>query len=359
MRLRRLSDRLWPATLILTAIFAFSVQTLSQQNESDPKRAAEVEQAIRDFYKAFVQGDHSAVDGFIIDQGFNYAADYHASSGTVVKAQLNQSMDAMKMGSQYSFELSNFTYAFFGSDVAATNYRLAMKSLTDPNDVTMEQVTDTLVRRNGKWRILAEHTSPVRKPLEPIIAGLPIGWQRTPESFADRYTISVDTVAKHSGQASASLKHTCGDVDDNTWAGLGQAIAAEEYRGKRVRLTAWLKTLDAGSALLWMRIDGDRHVLAFDNMINRLVTGTTDWKMYSLVLDVPAEAKNIWIGASLIGRGQSWVDDFKLEVVDDSVASTNSLSTEEAKEYQPTLAKNSKETNKHPINLGFEDGAVH
>ena len=79
----------------------------------------------------------------------------------------------------------------------------------------------------------------------------------------------------------------------------------------------------------------------------------------TLVLDVPVEAKNIWIGTSLIGKGQIWVDDFKLEVVDNSVASTNSFSTEMMNEVHRNLAKTSKETNKHPVNLGFEGGAVH
>jgi hypothetical protein len=41
---------------------------------SDAKRSAEVEQAIRDFYKALARGDRAAVDSFIIDEGFQYLA---------------------------------------------------------------------------------------------------------------------------------------------------------------------------------------------------------------------------------------------------------------------------------------------
>jgi hypothetical protein len=37
--------------------------------------------------------------------------------------------------------------------------------------------------------------------------------------------------------------------------------------------------------------------LGFDNMSDHAVKGTTDWKMYSVVLDVPDDAKNIFLGA--------------------------------------------------------------
>jgi len=45
-----------------------------------------------------------------------------------------------------------------------------------------------------------------------------------------------------------------------------------------------------------MRIDGEQRLLAFDIMNDRAVSGTTDWKMYSVVLAVPNDAKNIFLG---------------------------------------------------------------
>ncbi len=58
-------------------------------------------------------------------------------------------------------------------------------------------------------------------------------------------------------------------------------------------------------------MDGNRRTLGFDNMLNRAVTGTTDWKQFEVVLDVPTEAVNIVIGAFLSGKGQMWADDLK------------------------------------------------
>jgi hypothetical protein len=107
-----------------------------------------------------------------------------------------------------------------------------------------------------------------------------------------------------------------------------------------------------------MRVDGDRRILGFDNMDNRAVRGTTDWTMYSVVLDVPENAKNIFFGILLVGKGQVWADDLSLEVVDKNVVTTNLDSPEALGVDNPDVARRPKETNKRPVNLGFEEGVI-
>ena len=95
-----------------------------------------------------------------------------------------------------------------------------------------------------------------------------------------------------------------------------QTIAADNYRGQRLRLSALVKTADAVRAQLWMRLDGpSEKIVGFYNMDDRPVTGTTDWKRYSLVLDVPPETDDIAFGFFLNGRGEVWATNFKLEPV--------------------------------------------
>ena len=74
----------------------------------------------------------------------------------------------------------------------------------------------------------------------------------------------------------------------------------------------------------WFRIDGQgARPLAFDNMHGRAVRGTTGWKKYEIVLDVPQQATNLAYGALLDGTGKIWFSDLSFEVVDRSVATTN------------------------------------
>jgi hypothetical protein len=97
---------------------------------------------------------------------------------------------------------------------------------------------------------------------------------------------------------------------------LMQTIAADNYRGQRLKLSALVKTQDAARAQLWMRMDGpDGKMVGFYNMDDRAVTGTTDWKRYGLVLDVPPTTVDIAFGYFLNGKGEAWATDFKLEPV--------------------------------------------
>jgi ketosteroid isomerase-like protein len=340
------------------ALRAFAQHGPGANGSSDPKAKAEVEQALRDFYKAFFQGDKEAVNAFFIDDGFSYQPGVKLQSGKSSKEQMNYNMDLAKNNGPYAYELSEITILMIGNDVAIANYRGDARSLKDQNDQEHFQITDTLVRRNGRWQILAEHASPIDPPAERVIAGLPTGWTRSTVPSANNYVITVDTSTKHDGNASASIKFGCGN-DLSSWTSLLQAIAADDYRGKRVRLSGWLRTADVTEVGLWMRVDDDLRMLAFDNMQDRPIKGTTDWQMYSVVLDVPIEATKILFGTNLVGRGQVWSDDFKLEIVDDSVASTNITKLVEALAEQPAPSKSTKELNRHPVNTGFENGVVH
>jgi len=113
---------------------------------------------------------------------------------------------------------------------------------------------------------------------------------------------------------------------DQGFGTLQQSIGAEAYRGKRLHLSASLRSEHAGSAQMWMRIDGnDGRVIGFDNMSDRPLTGDRGWQRCDIVLDVPDDAKHIGFGFLLSGTGTAWADDFKLETVGNDVPTTNQL----------------------------------
>lgn len=107
---------------------------------------------------------------------------------------------------------------------------------------------------------------------------------------------------------------------------LAQTILADDYRGKRLRWSAWLKTADLRErAALWMRVDDARdEVLVIDNMDRRPLRGTADWGRYEVVLDVPEQGAVIHFGVLLSGAGTTWMADVALETVGPSVPPTAS-----------------------------------
>ena len=351
--------RLLFSAVVFTALVIGTYAVCNAQVKS-PDIKAEIEKALRAELNAAERFDGEAYAGAFADDGFSFSAGGFYTNADTNK-QMKSAMEFASKGTARSkYEIKGLRVFSVSDDVAIAYWVLTTNDTDGSRSKTYDQtMTDTFVKRGGRWLIFAEHASGREKPAAEVVPGLPAGWIRTPRATGDRYSIGADTNIRHSGKASASIKFLCGN-DSESWASLGQPIAADEYLGKRIRLSGWLRTSNADMASLWMRIDGERRRLGFDNMSNRGISGTNDWKEYSVVLDVPKDARNIFIGVLLLGNGQLWADDLKIETVDNTVASTNIDSPEDAQRDDPAYAAgkipNSK--NKRPVNLGFEDGTV-
>ena len=114
------------------------------------------------------------------------------------------------------------------------------------------------------------------------------------------------------------------DKKINGFGNLMQSIKSDLYLGKTIKMSGYVKSKNVKSwAGLWMRIDyHETKVLAFDNMQNRGIKGTNDWKKYEIVLYVPAGATNMSYGVLMDGIGQIWFKDVQLQIVDDSTPET-------------------------------------
>jgi hypothetical protein len=140
------------------------------------------------------------------------------------------------------------------------------------------------------------------------------------------------------GQPVASLRSIAHPA--RSFGAFCQTIAAEAYRGQRIRFSAALKAnhLTDGWGGLWLRVDGARldETLAIDTMEDRPLVGTTGWQQHALVLDVAAAAAMISFGAGLSGEGELLVSQLAFEEVGDEVPVT-------AGPHRP----------RHPLNLDF------
>ena len=127
--------------------------------------------------------------------------------------------------------------------------------------------------------------------------GMPKGWFGG-SANAGAFESGIDGAVVHGGKAAAFVRMN-GD-GPGEFGTLMQSIAAAPYVGKRVRLSAFIKTRDAtNGAALWMRIDGNGAMLAFDNMDARRIKGTTDWTRAEIVLDVAHKSRAIAFGIIL------------------------------------------------------------
>jgi len=163
-------------------------------------------------------------------------------------------------------------------------------------------------------------------PLE-LTPGAPEEWSG---SIGQQGGLGTTITERHGGKYAFYVTGpTNGSVTSATQgAVLVQSIRADDYRGKRVRLSAWVKPLDVSNAVyagIWMRVDAPTQTVSFDNMSGRPVSGSGDWRQVSIVLDVTPNAIGIAFGVLFSARNTLVVDDMKLEVVGNDVPSTNML----------------------------------
>lgn len=125
-----------------------------------------------------------------------------------------------------------------------------------------------------------------------------------------------------------------------------QSIDASPFRGHKLRFSAELRTAEAGSGSIWMRIDpAQGRYLRFDNMLQRgddaALHGDSDWKAVEIVLDVPEAGASIHYGMLLVGEGRLWARNLRIEPVDGDSPVTA---------WRPFLPG--------PTNLGFAAGRL-
>lgn len=217
-------------------------------------------------------------------------------------------------------------------------------SFADSARISKEEAFNPM-HNDQRWQSLMNNIRQ-NKPIEtPSMflnrPSLPSGWYPA-GSKPGNYIMGIDKGTGQDGKNTATIQ-SIGKVT-NGFGTLMQDFLPDKYRGKRIRMTGFMKSKDViGWAGFWLRMDqpgSQQSASYFDNMHDRSIRGNTDWKKYEIVLDVPADAINIAFGALLNEAGQIWFDNIKFEVVDNSVPTTGS--------------KNSGNKNVEPVNLDFE-----
>jgi len=91
-----------------------------------------------------------------------------------------------------------------------------------------------------------------------------------------------------------------------------------EFLGKRLKMTGMIRTENVENwAGMWCRVDGEKEgeTLDFDNMHDRPIKGTTQWKKYEIITNVPKNAQGISYGVLVTGKGTAYFKDINFEVI--------------------------------------------
>jgi hypothetical protein len=164
------------------------------------------------------------------------------------------------------------------------------------------------------------------------------------------YVLSEDTPSTAAGKKSAKLQSLLPE-QKGSFVSILQDVSPKLYLGKKVCFSASIKTDKViGSAELWLLDQNGDRVLSFDDMADRAPSGTTDWRDYSIVIDVPNDSRKIRFGFMLNGGGTAWMKNPRLQLATAKQSST-------ARSFDATKFKLN-QLNEHPDNLNFDDKSV-
>lgn len=209
--------------------------------------------------------------------------------------------------------------SFLDAKVMAKTLReaLAERTIDLPHSAALE-----IVARQfgvGNWNVLAAKIAASTPEDQPFT--VPQGWVASGSQDKTKYRRGIDPSMGGAVLVETRFGRASGiDIGRPGFAGLTQSVAADAYRGQKLKLTASLRTEDADAGTAWMRIDqAPGKVLRFDNMMQRpsdgALKGTVDWTLRSVVLDVPEEAASVHFGFFLEGFGKVWARGFQIEAV--------------------------------------------
>lgn len=156
--------------------------------------------------------------------------------------------------------------------------------------------------------------------------GPPPGWWYIQHAGPPSFEFAIDDKVAKDGKQSLRIKRTGAEP----FGLVLQGVRANRFRGKRVRLSAFLRLdnveaygtgplADMSGAVLMLRSQGTGPMV-LDDMRDRPLRGTKPWTEVSVEIDVPATATVVEFGATLSGSGTLWADAFALEVVEPGAA---------------------------------------
>lgn len=168
-----------------------------------------------------------------------------------------------------------------------------------------------------------------------MLAPIPAGWSSMagnggPLALPGVCEIGVDGQKSVAGHQAYTVR--CNNPVLPSYGGARNTIRTAQFRGKRVRVSAWLMASGisgvptpqysgvAGEGGLWIGVGSQKGGTRMDRMQNRTIKGTTDWEYRDFVVDVPDDNNQMFIGYWMQGKGQLWVRDFNIEEVPTTVA---------------------------------------
>lgn len=142
-------------------------------------------------------------------------------------------------------------------------------------------------------------------PLLQVVQGSPsVPWKIAGTNPAN-YAMTVNGLATDAAGATLSLR-SLPEATPTAYGTVTGHLAADTFRGRKVRISADLETRDvSSSASVWLRADSGKQILVLDNGADQAIKGTAGPRRMDVTIYVPASATMLYFGLLLSGTGEA------------------------------------------------------
>ena len=148
---------------------------------------------------------------------------------------------------------------------------------------------------------------------------LPIGWSAR-GALRRGFRVLVTEARPHGGRACVEIRRDSVNIKQDLGP-LSRKIDARPYRGRRIRLSGWLRFTpqpslpEFGSARLWLRVDRSGGRNGFYDDLDTHPIRSSEWKSARIIGEVASDADSIAFGPALDAYGAMWADDLSLDAL--------------------------------------------
>ncbi|MCP4152319.1 MAG: erythromycin esterase family protein [bacterium] len=194
----------------------------------------------------------------------------------------------------------------------------------------LENTTAAIANRGGKRPATPKPGNPMNLDFETGEPGtFPVHWRKPNVREKWQYNVSITGDNPHSGKQCAVISDLPGKRYGETAGYLRQDIDVTPYRGKKIKLTAAIKCDVKGpmnDVLFWIRpnrFGAHPYIIVGGDTAKKNTAGAknTEWRIFEVLLEVPAKAPTMQFGLTLQGKGKAWLDSVSIEIVKDSANS--------------------------------------
>ena len=158
------------------------------------------------------------------------------------------------------------------------------------------------------------------------IGAAPDAWLVRPESAQFDYHIGLTGDRPHTGKQCLEISREPGQHYGEGTGTVSQSLNAASFRGKRIRLSAWVKgeISEQSSAHLGLNIRTQNflNTKSYDAMGGKPKV-SNEWQLYEVSADIPSEAVTIGYSFALAGNGHVWLDTVSVDTVPSEGASSD------------------------------------